>query len=423
MKTIAIIESCDTKYIEAGYMKSCIEKAGIRALVLNTSTGPVECADPEDRDGVVDVSRGEIAAAYGTPWSELESKTKGEKIEYMRKAVTAYVDSLYKAGSIQGIISVGGLQNTVMATAAMSVLPIGFPKVMATTVASGTKQFSLVVGDKDIVAIPTICDCTGLNLITRRVIANACGCCIGMVQTAGEPIAKGDKPVIGLTLMGVTNNGAMAAVEALEEAGYEVLGFHATGVGGAVMEQMAADGLIDGVLDLTLHEITSEYFGGGFSYGPGAATRLLKSTASRAPLVVSLGGIDFVDYAKKEAHVVPNLESRKTYDHNADTVHIKISPEEARDIGKIVATRLNTADYPASCPVKLLIPTDGMRHNTTSGEALYDPEADQALIESLKANLNSGIEVIEIEGNLDTPEWGRKAARVMLDVLRAAKNA
>ncbi len=414
MKTIAIIESCDTKYTEAAYMKACVEKAGLKALVLNTATGPVECANPEDNGKVVDVSRGEIVAAYGTPWAELEDKTKGEKIEFMRKAIIAYVDGLYKEGKIHGIISVGGLQNTVMATAAMSVLPIGFPKVMATTVASGTKQFSLVVGDKDIVAMPTICDCTGLNLITRRVIANACGCVIGMVQTAGEPIAKGDKPVIGLTLMGVTNNGAMAAVQELERNGYEVLGFHATGVGGACMEQMAAEGLIDGVLDLTQHEITSEYFGGGFSYGPGAATRLLKTTANRVPLVVSLGGIDFVDYAKKEAHVVPNLESRKTYDHNADTVHIKISKEEAVDIAKIVARRLNTADY----PVKLLIPTDGMRHNTTKGEALYDPEADKALIDTLKANLNSNIEVVEMEGNLDTPEWGLKAAKIMLDVMK-----
>ena len=421
MKTIAIIESCDTKYTETAYMKECIEKAGLKALVLNTATGPLECANPDDNRKVVDVSLGEIVAAYGTPWEELEDKTKGEKIEFMRKAVTAYVEKLYKDGKIHGIISVGGLQNTTMATAAMSVLPIGFPKVMATTVASGTKQFSLVVGDKDIVAMPTICDCTGLNLITRRVIANACGCVIGMVQTAGECISKGDKPVIGLTLMGVTNNGCMAAVEELERNGYEVLGFHATGVGGAVMEQMAADGLIDGVLDLTMHEITSEYFGGGFSYGPGAAVRLLKTTASRVPLVVSLGGIDFVDYNKKEANVVPNLESRKTYDHNADTVHIKITPDEARDIAKIVAKRLNTADYPASCPVKVLIPTDGMRHNTTIGEALYDPEADKALIDTLKDNLNPNIEVIEIEGNLDTPEWGVKAAKVMLDVMNAAK--
>lgn len=417
MKTIAIIESCDTKYKEAAYMKECVEKAGLKALVINTATGPVACYNPNDNGAVVDVTREEVAEAYGTPWSAMEPKTKGEKIEYMRKAIVDYVDKLYKAGKIQGIVSVGGLQNTVMATAAMQVLPIGFPKVMATTVASGTKQFSLVVGDKDIVAMPTICDCTGMNLITRRVIANACSCCIGMVEHAGEVIRKGDKPVIGLTLMGVTNNGCMAAVEELERNGYEVLGFHATGVGGSVMEQMAAEGLIDGVLDLTQHEITSEYFGGGFSYGPGAAVRLLKTTANHVPLVVSLGGIDFVDYAKKEAHVVPNLESRKTYDHNADTVHIKISADEARDIGAIVAKRLNTADY----PVKLLIPTDGMRHNTTKGEALYDPEADQALIDTIKANVGLQIEIIEIPGNLDTPEWGLQAAKIMLDVMNSAK--
>lgn len=417
MKTIAIIESCDTKYIEAGYMKECVEKAGFHALVLNTSTGPVECANPDDNGKVVDISREEIVAAYGMPWEEVKNKTKGEKIEIMRKAITAYVDGLYLAGKIHGIISVGGLQNTVMATAAMSVLPVGFPKVMATTVACGTKQFSLVVGDKDIVAMPMICDCTGLNLITRRVIANACGCVTGMAQMDGKPIAKGDKPVIGLTLMGVTNNGAMAAVEELERNGYEVLGFHATGVGGSVMEQMAADGLIDGVLDLTTHEITSEYFGGGFSYGPGAATRLLKTTANRVPLVVSLGGIDFVDYAKKEAHVVPNLDQRKTYDHNADTVHIKISKEEAADIAKILAQRLNTADY----PVKLLIPTDGMRHNTTEGEALWDPEADRVMIETLKASLKDQIEVVELEGNLDTREWGLKAAEIMLDVMKGRR--
>lgn len=402
-------------------MKECVEKAGLKAMVINTSTGPVECYDPEDKAGVVDVARGDITAAFGTPWSELEDKTKGEKIEFMRKAVQAYVFNLYKTGAIHGIISVGGLQNTVMATAAMSVLPIGFPKVMATTVASGTKQFQLVVGDKDIVAIPTICDCTGMNLITRRVIANACGCCIGMVQTAGEPIAKGDKPVIGLTLMGVTNTGAMAAVEELERHGYEVLGFHATGVGGSVMENMAAEGLIDGILDLTQHEITSEYFlhktgNGGFSYGPGAAIRLLRAPAAHTPMVVSLGGIDFVDYAKREAGVIPNWQSRPTYDHNADTVHIKISAEEAVDVAKIMAERLNKSDY----PIKLLIPTDGMRHNTTAGEALYDPEADKALIDTLKANLNSNIEIIEIEGNLDTPAWGLEAAKIMLGVMKEA---
>lgn len=417
MKTICIIESCDTKYTEAEYMKNLVEKAGLKALVLNTATGPVSCANPNDNGKVVDVTREDIALAYGTPWEEMEPKTKGEKIEYMRAAVTDYLDKLYKAGKIDGIVSVGGLQNTTMATSAMSVLPIGFPKVMATTVASGTKQFQLVVGETDIVAMPTICDCTGLNLITSRLIANAVSCCIGMVERAGEPIRKGDKPVIGLTLMGVTNNGCMEAVQKLEAAGYEVLGFHATGVGGGVMEKMAEEGLIDGVCDLTQHEITNEYFGGGFSYGPGAAIRLLKTTANKVPLVVSLGGIDFVDYNVKEADTaVPGWKERPLYYHNATTVHIKVNEKEARDLGMIVANRLNTAEY----PVKLLIPTDGMRHNTTKGEALYDEAADKALIDTIKANVNSNIEIIEIPGNLDTPEWGAKAAEIMIDVMEKA---
>lgn len=417
MKTIAIIESCDTKYIEAGYMKELVEKAGMRGLVINTATGPCACANPEDNGKVVDVSREEVAVAFGTPWSEMEDKTKGEKIEYMRSAIAEYVYRLYKNGEIQGIVSVGGLQNTTMSTSAMSLLPIGFPKVMATTVASGTKQFQLVVGESDIVAMPTICDCTGLNLITKRVIANAVSCCIGMVEYAGEPIRKEDKPVIGLTLMGVTNEGCMAAVQELEKNGYEVLGFHATGVGGGIMEKMAEDGLIDGVLDLTQHEITSEYFGGGFSYGLGAKVRLLKTTANHVPLVVSLGGIDFVDYNKSEAGVIPNWQQRPTYDHNATTVHIKISKEEAADIGQIVADRLNTADY----PIKLLIPTDGMRHNTTKGEALYDPEADKVLVDTLLENIKEHVEVVTIEGNLDTKEWGVQAAQIMLDVMKNAK--
>ena len=176
-----------------------------------------------------------------------------------------YVEKLYQDGKIDGIISVGGLQNTVMAANAMQKLPIGFPKVMATTVASGTRKFELVVGDKDIMVMPAICDFTGMNIVTRQVIANACAACVGMVKSAGHVLKKGDKPVVAVTLMGVTNNGAVAAVEELERVGLEVIGFHATGVGGATMEKMAEEGLVDGILDLTLHELTSEYFGGGFS--------------------------------------------------------------------------------------------------------------------------------------------------------------
>lgn len=405
MKTIAIIESCDTKYKEAQFIKDFIENTGIQGLVINTATGPAPSYN-------FDISREEVAAAYGTPWEELESKTKGEKIDYMKDAVASYVEKLYADKKIDGIISVGGLQNTVMAANAMQRMPIGFPKVMATTVASGTRKFDLVVGDKDITVMPAICDFTGLNIVTRQVISNACACCVGMVQYAGKILEKGEKPVVAVTLMGVTNNGAVAAVDELERAGMEVIGFHATGVGGATMEEMAADGLVDGILDLTLHELTSEYFQGGFSYGPRANIRLVKSVDKKVPLVISLGGLDFVDFGTNE--LPEKMDERKHMLHNANTAHIKILPDEAEALGKILADRLSKVTY----PIKLLIPTKGMRHNTKIGEELYAPETDNVLINTIVNHVNDNVEVILIPYNLDTKEFGVKAAYYIIEEMK-----
>ena len=194
MKTIAIIGSCDTKYREVAYMRELLEAQTIYVLVIDLATGP-------DSSYGYDVSREEVTEAAGTKWETLEPKTKGEKIAFMMEAVALYVEKLYEDGKIQGILSAGGLQNTVMATNAMKRLPIGFPKVMATTVASGRKTFDSVVGDKDIVVIPSICDFTGMNIVTRQILANACACCAGMVQSAGQVLEKGKRPVVGITLL------------------------------------------------------------------------------------------------------------------------------------------------------------------------------------------------------------------------------
>ena len=409
MKTIAVIESCDTKFKEAKFISDFIKNEGLNALVINTATGPAPSYN-------YDISREEIAESYGTPWEEMEPKSKGEKIDYMKDAVAAYVVKLYEEGKIDGIISVGGLQNTVMAANAMQKLPIGFPKVMATTVASGTRKFDLVVGDKDITVMPAICDFTGLNIVTRQVISNACACCVGMVKCAGQVLTKGDKPVVAVTLMGVTNTGAVAAVEELEKMGLEVIGFHATGVGGATMEDMAANGLVDGILDLTLHELTSEYFGGGFSYGPKAKIRLVESVEKKVPLVISLGGLDFVDFSTSE--LPDRMDERKYMLHNANTAHIKILPEEAEALGKILAERLSKVTY----PVKLLIPTKGMRHNTLEGQELYEPKSDSVLIQTIIENVNDNVEVIVIPHNLNTPEFGVKAAHYIVDEMKNRAN-
>ena len=244
MKTIAIIGSCDTKYREIAYMREQVESQGVKAMVINVATG----LNPSYG---YDVSREDVTKAAGKEWAELEPKTKGEKIAFMMEAVASYVEKLYKEGKIDGILSAGGLQNTVMATNAMKRLPIGFPKVMATTVASGRKTFESVVGTKDIVTVPSICDFTGLNIVTRQIMENACACCVGMVKYAGQILKKGDRPVVGVTLMGITNTGACAAIDELERLGIETIGFHSTGAGGAIMEQMAADGMEEVIVQPT----------------------------------------------------------------------------------------------------------------------------------------------------------------------------
>lgn len=408
MKTIAIIESCDTKFKETAYMREFIEKQGMKVIVLDVSTGQSPSYEYV-------ISREEIVENAGAKWKDLALKTKAEKISFMTEAVAVYVELLYKEGKINGILSVGGLQNTVMATNAMKRLPIGFPKVMATTVASGNKTFDSVVGDKDIVTIPSICDFTGLNIVTEQIMANACSCCVGMVRLAGKILKKGKKKIVGITLMGITNTGACAAINELEKHGIEVIGFHSTGVGGAIMEQMAYDGLIDGILDLTTHEITQEYFKGGFSYGEQSKYRLVKSVQKKIPLVVSVGGVDFIDFNVGE--FPSRMEERVYMMHNARTAHIKLLPDEAEETTKHFTERIEKIDY----PVKLLIPTDGMRHNTRKGEELYEPKVDEVILSKIREIKNPNIEIITIQGNLDTEEWGIAAANYMIQELESYK--
>lgn len=405
MKTIAIIESCDTKYKEVAFMREFIEKENIGVIVINTATGTTPSYN-------YDISREEVLLESGVKWEEIEAKTKNEKMRHMTEATANLVEKLYKENKIHAVLSVGGLQNTIMATTAMQRLPIGFPKVMATTIASGQRKFESVVGDKDIVVIPSICDFTGLNIVTRQIIANASACCIGMVQHAGNVLEKGKKPVVAVSLMGITNNGACSAIEELERLGIEVIGFHTTGVGGTIMESMAEDRLVDGILDFTIHEITSGYFGGGFSYNKASEGRLSRSAAIQVPLVVCLGGLDFIDFATSE---FPSRMDERVYMlHNDTTAHIKILPDEAREVAQIVIQRLANVDY----HIRLLVPTDGMHHNSKENQELYCKEVDNILIDTISSHVNEHVEVTVIPGNMDEKQWGIQAAHRMLDELK-----
>ncbi|MDR1518789.1 MAG: Tm-1-like ATP-binding domain-containing protein [Planctomycetota bacterium] len=406
MKTIGIIASCDTKLKEVEFMRERLGRAGFSSLVIDISIGPGQPAG-------ADVSREEVFLNAGLRWEEIRDRPKGDLMALVAPAAKATVLKLYREGRFDGMLSAGGIQNTSVAAAAMQALPIGFPTVLASTVASGERSFGSVAGDKDIVLIPSISDFTGINPVTRVILANACAAVAGIARHAGTPVRKGGKPVVGLTLMGVTNDGAAAAAGELERHGIETIGFHATGAGGRVMEQMAEDGILDGVLDLTTHEITAEYFGGGFSFG--ALKRLEKTARLGIPLVASTGGLDFIDFP------VDNLPARmdeRIYNlHNPLLAHIKILPDEAAEVGRIFANRLNLAKKGA----RLILPTEGMRKNTRPGGNLYAPETDRALLETIARNAGPNVRIERIEGNLDDAEWGVKAAHAMLDELRRRK--
>ena len=404
MKTVGIIASCDTKYQEVQFMRQCLLRSGCSVLVLDMSIGLGE-------SNGADVTREEIFAGIGLEWDKIRGKTKGELVVLMTKAMKAMVRKLYQEKRLDGVISAGGVQNTMVAVGAMQELPLGVPKVMATTIACGQRAFGDVVGTKDIVTIPSISDFTGINSMTRMVLTNACACMAGLLQYGAPSLEKAKRKRVGLTLMGITNEGCCAAVEELERRGNEAIGFHSTGVGGTIMEQMAAEGQLDGILDITTHEITAEYFGGGFSYG--ALGRLEKPLSLGIPMVVSVGGLDFVDFDKD--HFPPRMDERVYNMHNGQLAHIKILPDEAVAVGKIFAERLNQAIR----PITLVLPTEGMRKNTRPGENLYSKETDEALIGTILEHIkNPMIRVLYLEGNINDPDWGCRIAGIMDEVLQ-----
>lgn len=403
MKTIAVMSSCDTKYQEACFMKEQLIKNGVDALILDMSIG---LGQPHG----MDITREEIFANAGLDWNEIKGKTKGQLMELMMGAMSSIVFRLYSEGKIDGILAAGGVQNSTVAMTAMQALPIGFPKVIASTLASGKKTFDMVVGSRDVVVIPSISDFTGLNMMTRTILSNACACVAGMALFAGNVLSKPKRPVVGVSLMGITNEGCCAAINELDRLGIESVGFHSTGVGGAVMEKLALDGLLDGILDMTTHEITSEYFGGGFSYGAG--NRLTKTVEAGIPMVVSVGGLDFVDFDRE--HFPPRMDQRVYNMHNATLAHIKILPDEAVEVGTIFADRLNRSTH----PLKLVLPTEGMRKNTRPGGNLYCPETDTALLGTIRSQCGEQIRIVELEGNLNDVDWGRQIAHIMADELK-----
>jgi uncharacterized protein (UPF0261 family) len=326
----------------------------------------------------------------------------------MARGATVILARLHAQGAIHGVVALGGSAGTAIATAAMRALPYGFPKLMVSTLAAGdTKPY---VGTKDICMMPSVLDISGLNYLSRRILSNAAGAICGMV--AAEPArASEDKLLIAATMFGVTTPCVTAARRVLEERGYEVLVFHATGTGGQAMEQLIEDGAIHAVLDLTTTELADELVGGVMSAGP---HRLEAAGHKGIPQLVCPGAIDMVNFGPVET-VPAQFRSRKLYVHNPTVTLMRTTPEECAEIGRLTATRLNRA----SGPVTVLLPLQGVSAIDKPEGPFYSPEALNSYRRALKANLSSEIKLVELDAHINDESFARTAADLLLESLEA----
>ena len=410
MPTIAVLGTLDSKGPEHAFVADALRRAGHTPLLIDVGSLDAPSITP-------DLSRAEVLAALNAPDTAaiFARRDRGECVTLMARAAAACVTALHAAGRIQGIISLGGGGGTAIATAAMRALPIGFPKLMVSTLASG--QVAPYVGTSDLTMMPAIVDVSGLNRVSRAIFTNAAGAIAGMVSARSSPSppssASSEKPLIVASMFGNTTACVTEAKKILEAAGYEVLVFAATGNGGRAMEALIASGLVAGVLDITTTEWADELVGGVLTAGP---ERLDATAKAKIPAIVSPGCLDMVNFGEP-ASVPAKFAGRLFYHHNPQVTLMRTTPAECAELGRIIAEKINR--YTA--PVTVLLPLRAISVISTPGKPFHSPEADAALFTALRQNLRSDIPVIEHAVEINDPAFARACAEALLHHLSSVK--
>ena len=324
----------------------------------------------------------------------------------MAGGLAAVVRRLYDEGHLDGIIGMGGSGGTSIATTGMRVLPVGVPKVMVSTMGGG--DVSAYTGTKDITFIPSIVDVAGINPISRAIYTNAAGAIAGMVKMETPP-AQSEKPLVVASMFGNTTKCVDIARKVMEDAGYEVLVFHATGVGGKTMESLIQDGYILASMDITTTELADEVCGGVFSAGP---DRCLAASRAGIPAVLVPGCVDMANFGGIET-VPDKYLQRNLYEWNPNVTLLRTNVEENMRMGKMIAAAANAS----TAPVKILLPLKGVSMLDSPGGRFWDPEADQACYQAIKDNLKPGIPVIEGDKNINDPAFAEKIAYTLLEMM------
>jgi len=401
-KVICIIGAMDTKGEDFAYLQAEIVRRGCQTFiidtgVLNASTIPV------------DISREIVAQAGGAVLEDLQSKQdRGAAMSIMAQGIEVVIKQLYADSRINGVIAMGGGGGTSIATTAMRALPIGFPKVMVSTIASG--DVSQYVGMSDITMMPSVVDVAGLNRISRRIYSNAAGAICGMVSDVEDSSSVNDKPLIAVTMFGNTTRAVNYARTILENEGYEVMVFHATGAGGRTMEALIANGYFSAVLDMTTTEWADELCGGVFGAGP---ERLDAAARAGIPQIVVPGCIDMCNFMARNT-VPEHYDDRLFYEWNPDITLMRTTPEETRRLGELFAEKLNSATH----SVAVYIPLAGVSEIDIEGKPFHSPVAIEAFVSGLKATINPNIPVIEIQTDINDPAFARQTANALLQMLK-----
>ena len=396
-KTVAVIATLDTKGPETAFVKSRLEAEGVTVVIIDT--GILEYRDPDTPRA--DFTADQVAAEGGETRSELvahasEKETRNRGIKAMAAGSASILKKLFDADRICAVIGLGGAQGTEICSTAMRALPIGVPKVMVSTVASGQTPFGIYTGTRDLTIMHSVVDILGLNSLTRCILSNAVGAVVGMIRH-GLPPDKGTSLRVGITIYGQTTPAALAIKPRLEEMGYEVFTFHSNGTGGTALEELAVEGMLDAIFDLSTHEITDQIFGGIHA---GNSDRLLAGGIKGVPRLVVPGGVDIITL--RELETIPQQYRSQPYvKHNPHITLVRLTKQQMIRVAEEMAKRLNQA----TAPVVVVIPQGGFSFYNRDGLHFRDLPGDKAFVQTLRDRLNSEIDIIELEGHVNDPEF------------------
>jgi uncharacterized protein (UPF0261 family) len=401
MATVVLLGTLDTKGREYEFLRDRVREQGVDVLLLDAGILDEPLTTP-------DIGRDEIAEAAGVKVAALVSANdRGAAIEAMARGAAIVVERLHAEGKLDAILGLGGSGNSTIIAQAMRALPVGVPKLLVSTVASGdTRPY---VGAVDIAMMYSVVDVAGVNRISAQIMTNAAAMIAGGAK-ARVPELGTAKPLIGATMFGVTTPCVTFARERLEKLGYEVLVFHATGAGGQSMEALARAGYLAGVLDATTTELADELVGGVLSAGP---HRLEAAGERGLPQVVSLGALDMVNFGPRES-VPTRFADRNLYVHNATVTLMRTTPEEGLELGRRIGRKLSAA----TGPVALFVPLRGVSAIAVAGQVFHDAASDAALLRGLEETLSPAIERHDLDTDINDPAFAHAMADRLHELIK-----